>query len=70
MSFGQQLTTYRKRDRQIAETLAVGERTGQVAEEFGISAGRVSQMRGEFYRDWQAFHGEESREGAEAVGVS
>jgi len=64
------LGTYPERDRRIAETLATGERTGDVAEQFGISAGRVSQMRRKFYHDWQAFHGEKSREDADAVADS
>ena len=48
------------RDRQIAEALAAGNRTGEVAEEYGVSAGRVSQMRKEFKESWEDFHGEGS----------
>ncbi len=39
----------RPRDRRIAQTLAIGERTLDVAKRFKISAGRVSQKRQEFY---------------------
>lgn len=48
------------RKRRIAETLAVGERARDVAKRFQVSAGRISQMRKEFYHDWHAFHGEEN----------
>jgi hypothetical protein len=49
------------RDRRVAEALAVGERTKDVARRFRISPGRVSQMRREFYGSWQDFHGDELR---------
>jgi len=49
------------RHRQIAEALAVGGRTGDVAKRFEISPGRVSQMRQEFYHDWRQFQGEEPK---------
>ncbi|MDQ3329811.1 MAG: hypothetical protein M3552_04040 [Planctomycetota bacterium] len=45
------------RKRLIAETLASGEATGQVAKQFGISFGRVSQLRHELCLAWQQFHG-------------
>ena len=45
----------RPRQRQIAQALAVGERTKDVARRFGLSPGRVSQMRQEFSRDWEKF---------------
>lgn len=45
------------RNRLIAETLASGEATSQVAKRFGISFGRVSQLRRELYLAWQQFHG-------------
>jgi len=41
------------RERQIAEALAAGNRTGEVAEEYGVSAGRISQMRREFQASWE-----------------
>ena len=46
------------RDRRIAEALAEGHATGQVARQFGVSAPRVSQLRGELHESWLAFHGE------------
>jgi len=45
----------RLRDRKIAQALAVGERTLDVAKRFGISPGRVSQKRLEFRRSWDEF---------------
>jgi len=46
------------RDRKIAEALSAGETTGQTARTFGISSGRVSQIRKELRRRWFDFHGE------------
>jgi hypothetical protein len=47
-----------ERDRQIISTLATGEHTRVVAERFGVTAGRISQLRREYERDWNSFHGE------------
>ena len=58
LDFRAWLTTLGKRDRQIAENLAIGESTNSVAEQFGISASRVSQLRRSFYDAWQALQGE------------
>jgi hypothetical protein len=46
-----------RRDRDVAETLASGESTSRVARLFGLSSGRVSQLRRELYLAWQQFHG-------------
>jgi RNA polymerase sigma factor (sigma-70 family) len=46
------------RDRQIAQCLAEGHSTSEVARRFGLSPGRVSQLRREFERSWWKFHGE------------
>jgi len=46
------------RDRQIGEELALGHTTQDVARRFGVSPGRVSQLRRELQRAWDAFHGE------------
>jgi hypothetical protein len=42
----------------MALKLAAGERTGDVAKRFKVSAGRVSQLRGELAESWRAFVGE------------
>jgi hypothetical protein len=43
--------------RKVAEVLASGETTGGAAERFGVSAGRISQMRRELATAWAAFQG-------------
>jgi hypothetical protein len=47
-----------RKKRKIAETLAMGNTTSDVARRFEMSPGRVSQLRGELYRSWQNFHHE------------
>jgi hypothetical protein len=47
------------RDRKIAESLAIGNRTGEVAREFSLCEGRISQLRREFAESWHAFVGDE-----------
>jgi hypothetical protein len=49
--------TLSKRNRRIAMALAAGETTGEVARQFGLSPGRVSQMRTMFRVHWERFHG-------------
>jgi hypothetical protein len=49
----------RPRDRRIAAALALGHTTADVARQFRISAGRVSQLRRELRNSWLAFHGDE-----------
>lgn len=44
--------------RQIANTLATGESTSATAKRHGVSAGRISQMRGELHEAWLCFQGE------------
>ena len=50
------LATLSRRDRRLAEKLATGESTSRAARLFGISAGRVSQLRQELKRAWERFH--------------
>jgi hypothetical protein len=47
--------TRTERDRRLIDDLMTGERTLAVAEKFGMSAGRVSQLRREFHQDWERF---------------
>ena len=42
----------------LAESLATGESTNEVAREFKVSAAQISQLRQEFHESWQEFHGE------------
>jgi hypothetical protein len=46
------------RNRDIVEDLMVGERTGAVAHKYGLSAGRISQLRREFCHSWRTFCGD------------
>jgi hypothetical protein len=48
-----------RRDRRIAESLALGNRTGDVAKRFDVCAARVSQLRRELAESWREFVGEE-----------
>jgi hypothetical protein len=47
-----------KRDRRLIRAMLLGERTGELADRFGLTAGRISQLRREFHDDWSAFCGE------------
>ncbi len=58
------LATLTVRNRRIAEALAAGSSTTEVAERFGISPGRVSQLRRELHEGWCEFHGEQVAEAA------
>jgi hypothetical protein len=49
------LTSRSERDRRIIEDLAMGERTLDVSNKYGLSPGRVSQKRREFHQDWDRF---------------
>lgn len=46
------------RNRRIAESLTTGKDTSEVAHDFAISPGRVSQLRRELANHWAEFHGE------------
>ena len=43
------------RDRGMAEEMARGETTRDLASRFGVSPGRVSQLRRDFREDWRGF---------------
>ena len=55
------LDSFSSRDRKIAEALAEGGSTSEVARRFGITLGRVSQLRRKFEKSWLEFHGEEEQ---------
>jgi len=55
VDFNDWLKTLTSRNRQIAERLAVGETSGQVARMFLVSTGRISQLRQEFQESWHEF---------------
>ena len=50
------LATRSPRNRKIAEALAVGHTTSEVARQFKLSTGRISQVRGELRASWLKFH--------------
>ena len=52
------LGTLSPRNRRIAQFLALGNRTQDVARKFKVSEGRVSQLRREMAESWKAFVGE------------
>ncbi len=62
LDFPRWLTTFNRRDRRIAELLAAGHNTGDVARRFHLSPGRISQKRREYAVSWQRFHGESPRQ--------
>lgn len=64
IDFRNWLATLNVRDQKVAEALAAGSSTGEVAERFGISPGRVSQLRRELHEGWCEFHGELAAESA------
>jgi len=58
IDFGQWLDGLPVRRRRIAQVLATGQSTKLAARQFGVSSGRVSQIRRELNDSWQRFHGE------------
>jgi hypothetical protein len=55
IDFRDWLGTLTARNRQVVDDLMAGERTGEVAQTFGLSPGRVSQLRRQFEGDWAVF---------------
>ena len=47
--------THAERDRRVLDDLMLGERTLDVAGKYGLSPGRVSQLRREFLLDWRRY---------------
>jgi hypothetical protein len=47
------------RDRKIAKYLSLGHRTSAAATKFGVTAGRISQLRKELAENWRRFVGDE-----------
>jgi hypothetical protein len=52
------LSRLSRRDRQVAQALALGHSTGEVADRFAVSSARVAQLRRELRDSWRRFHGE------------
>ena len=58
IDFAAWLESLPERTRHVARALATGEATGHVAQMFGCSASRVSQLRRELHHSWRVFQGE------------
>ena len=56
--FSDWLQSLPRRDCHIAESLAIGNRTSEVARQFDVSEGRISQLRRELAQSWKVFVGE------------
>jgi hypothetical protein len=52
------LATWPERDRRLIEALGLGERTMALADQFGLTPGRISQKRREYHGDWLRFCGD------------
>lgn len=57
LDFHTWLRSWPDRHRRIIQALASGDRTMSVAERFGISQARISQLRREYERSWMQFQG-------------
>jgi hypothetical protein len=55
LDFPAWLATLGSRNKSIAQDMALGHRTRELADTYGISPGRVSQLRREFQEAWERF---------------
>jgi hypothetical protein len=60
IDMGTWLSSLPKRTRRVAECLATGETTSAAARMFGVTPGRVSQLRAALRQSWHAFQGLET----------
>lgn len=58
VDFADWLIRLSRRNRRIAESLAVGNCTGETDKKFRVSASRISQLRNELQDSWETFQGE------------
>ena len=58
IDFGDWMQSLSKRQRNIADTLGSGETTKSAARKFGVTPGRISQLRQELKKAWEEFVGE------------
>ncbi len=58
IDFAEWLSLLPRRNRRVAEALACGDTTSEVAHRFRVSAARISQLRRQFYESWCAFQAE------------
>jgi hypothetical protein len=50
--------THARRTRRLMDGMILGERTGDLARKFGLSPGRISQLRRALHNDWRRFCGD------------
>jgi len=55
IDFAAWLRTLSRRDRRISQSLAAGATAADAAQKFGVSSGRISQLRRELKNSWQKF---------------
>jgi hypothetical protein len=55
VDFADWLASLSRRDRRVAESLAIGNHTSDVAERFELSESRISQLRRELSESWKQF---------------
>ena len=70
VDFADWLASLSRRDRRIAESLAIGNRTGDVAKRFKLCAGRISQLRRELAESWRQFVGESPEAGTACLATA
>ena len=70
IDFASWLTMLSTRTRRIALALAAGETTGDAARKFGVTAGRISQLRGWLKASWERFQGQVNPEETARLAVS
>jgi len=64
LDFASWLDSLTTRYRKIADALSVGSTTSEVAKQFHVSPGRISQIRRQLLESSQRFHGEYGSNGA------
>ena len=57
IDFSAWLSRLGRRHGQLAEFLALGHTPAEAARRFGLSRGRISQIRSDLRDDWAAYHG-------------
>jgi DNA-directed RNA polymerase specialized sigma24 family protein len=62
IDFPQWLTTHTARSRDVMDAMMEGNCTTELAEAFGLTPGRISQMRRAFEHSWRIFIGELKKE--------
>ena len=55
LDFPSWLGTLGQRNRALLEDMALGEKTQKLAQKYGVTQGRISQMRRYFEQDWKRF---------------